>query len=365
MIKRKTLAIIALMALSHCSLNLYAQRSSTERATFTYTRLPLTPLHEGIKTYEIESVLVAVSADDNREQLTALLQNAFKLHGYDKVMENGDIVFGLSLSPSHLKGVNAEKIDKKEKKDDKEITIPYYYYNIEIRFPLSFTIKDKVTNTVLSSGFVNNSNDYVYAKTPEFRTTAERTKWWSANKNEFIKKWKKEELNRNLATVKERVENLYGFTPTMVYQAVYSASKRKVDYTDLDQAQLQALAAYKSITVESSFNEEFKTQMNEAINMWKKILTEFDESTKKARINKKVASNIHKNLANAYLWLGEFDLAKEHRVLQSQIDKSLIWSKSFDIKLQDRAIRLAGGQEGVDDFEVIVEEEEGEDNDEE
>jgi hypothetical protein len=43
----------------------------------------------------------------------------------------------------------------------------------------------------------------------------------------------------------------------------------------------------------------------------------------------------------------------------------LIWSKSFYIKLQDRQIRLAGGKEGVDDFEVIVEEEEGDDSDEE
>lgn len=363
--KRKILTIIAMVVLTNCNLSLYAQRSSTERVTFTYTRLPLTPLHEGIKTYEIEPVLVAVSADDNREQLTARLHNAFKLYGYEKVVENGDIVFSLNLSPSHLKAVNAEKIDKKEKKDDKEINVPYYFYNVEIRFPLAFTITDKVTNAILFNGYVNNSNDFVYVKTPEFRTPAERNKWWTANKNTFIKNWKKDELNRNLAWVKERVENLYAFTPTVVFQAVYSASKRKVDYSDLDQAQQLALAAYKSVTPENSFNEDFKTQINEAIGLWKKILTEYDESTKKARINKKVASNIHKNLANAYLWLGEIDLAKEHRVLQSQIDRSLIWSKSFDIKLQDRQIRLAGGKEGIDDFEVIAEEEEADDSEEE
>ncbi|PKP36165.1 MAG: hypothetical protein CVT98_08810 [Bacteroidetes bacterium HGW-Bacteroidetes-15] len=363
--KRKIFTIIAMVVLTNCNLSVYAQRNSTERATFTYTRLPLTPLHEGIKTYEIKPVIVAASADDNREQLTARLHNAFNLYGYEKVVENGDIVFGLALSPSHLKAVYAEKIDKKEKKDDKEITVSYYYYNIEIRFPLSFTINDKVTKTTLSSGFVNNSNDYVYVETPKFGSPTERSKWWNSNKNEFIKNWKKDELNRNLGTVKERVENLYGYTPTMVYQAVYSASKRKVDYSDLDQAQQLALAAYKSVTAENGFNEEFNTQIYEAIGMWKKILTEYDESTKKARINKKVASNIHKNLANAYYWMGEIDQARDHRILQSQIDKSLIWSKSFDIKLQDRAFRLAGGKESADDFEVISDVEEADDSEEE
>lgn len=362
--KKTTLSLFVLMILAFSSFNLFAQRNSIKRATFTYTRLPLTPLHEGIKTYEIKPVLVAVSADDNREQLTAQISNAFKLHGYEKVSENGDIEFGLALSPSHLKAVNAEKVDKKEKKDDKEIMVPYYFYNVEIRFPVSLAISDKVTKTTLSRGFVNNSNDYVYVKTPEFRTTSERSKWWNDNKTVFVKKWKNDELNRNLASVKERVENLYGFTPTMVFQAVYSASKRKVDYADMDKAQEIAIAAYTSVNETDGFNEAFTSQINEAITLWKSILTQYDESTKKARINKKVASNIHKNLANAYYWMGEIDQAGNHGILQSQIDKSFIWSKSFDKKLQDRAIRLAGGKEGVDDFEVISEEDEGEDIDE-
>lgn len=362
--KKVTLSLLALLILAFSSFNLIAQRNSIKRATFTYTRLPLTPLHEGIKTYQIKPILVSVSADDNREQLTLSLNNAFTLHGYERVSENADIVFGLELSPSQVKGVTAEKIDKKEKKDDKEITVPYYFYNVEIRFPLSFTINDKVKNTTLSSGFVNNSNDYVYVKTPEFRTTAERYKWWNDNKSTFIKNWKKNELNSNLAKVQGRVENLYAFTPTMVYQAVYSASKRKVDYTDMDKAQELAIAAYTGVNEKDGFNEAFTTQINEAISMWKSILTQYDESTKKARINKKVASNIHKNLANAYYWMGEIDQARNHRILQSQIDKSLIWSKSFDIKLQDRAFRLAGGKEGADDFEVIADEEEEEDGDE-
>lgn len=361
--KSNSLKLITLGLLVMACGTLFAQRTPNKRGEINYTRLPLTPLQENIKTYQIDAILTSLSAEDNRDQLTRTLTNAFRLHGYEKVEENADLRFGLALSPAHVNSINPEKTERKEKQGDKEVSVPYYYYNIEIRYPLSLSINDQLNNNRISSGFVNNSNDYVYAKSPEFKTTAERTKWYNDHYKKFVQDWKKKHLDFLLGSVKSRIENLYAFTPTRVYQPVYTASKRRVDYTDLDKAQELAIQAYKMVTPQDSFNEAFQQQINQAIVIWKEVISQLDQTDKRARINPKVASAIQKNLAVAYYWIGDMEMAYHHNNEQAQIDRSKHWSRHFERQIKDRETRLAGGKEDAEDFEEMTELEEEDDDD--
>jgi hypothetical protein len=362
---RKIIKIANVFLLLLISVTLFAQRTPSKRAEFNYVRLPLSPLNENIKTYDIKPILFNLPAEDSREELTRIISNSFKLHGYQKVESDGDIHFGIALSPFGIKELHPEKTIKKEKQGDKTVDVTYYYYQVELRYPLSLSISDKFKTDYRTREFVNNSNDYSYASTPSFKTTAERTKWWNDNKKKFTQDWKKAQLEANLNSIRRRVESLYAFTPVRVYEPVYTASRRKVDYTDLDKAQEIAVLAYKTINVTDGFGDSFKTQIKEAITIWKNALTQLEPTNKKARINSKVAIALNRNIAVAYNWLTDFDQAEYHVQQEASHSRSKNWSTHFTKQIADRKARVGGGKQDVDDEDDNDEFVEEDDDDEE
>jgi tetratricopeptide (TPR) repeat protein len=73
--------------------------------------------------------------------------------------------------------------------------------------------------------------------------------------------------------------------------------------------------------------------LTEAINVWKKALTESNPGDNKARINDKVTALIFYNIAEAYMWMSNFDEAEQY------INKAI---NAGEMKYKTEAKRLQG-----------------------
>lgn len=92
---------------------------------------------------------------------------------------------------------------------------------------------------------------------------------------------------------------------------VYSAKGKAFDYTGLEAAFDNAMAAYSSIR-KTGFNTADLSKLKDAVAAWEKELLTADLENKDARINKDIAKGLHENCARASLYLYDFDKAKKH-----------------------------------------------------
>jgi hypothetical protein len=357
---KKTLTLTFVLLL-YFGTFLQAQRIQNSRQSFTYVRNPLKPFNSELKTYTVEVKISAVGAGESREEISRKMENAITLHGYQKIEEQGDIRIVLSLGQSEITAIHERTTEHKTKQGDKEVVVQKYHYDIEIRYPLHLGVFKG--QEIVDGTHINKSNDYVYATTPMSNDRPARTKWWNDNKETFIRNWKKSQLDANLSEAQKRVENLFAYTPTREHQSVYSASRRRVDYSDLDKAQQLAMAAYSKVNVADGFNDEFTKLMNEAILIWKSVLNEYDANDKKARINAKVASSIQRNLIVSYCWMGNFDASLVHNAELASIDRvGERWANHLYAQIRDRKARLGQMEEGYE-FEELADMDDDDDGD--
>lgn len=357
---KQTCSLVMILALC-LSFNLQAQRTPNKKQSFTYTRAPLKPFDSELKTYSVDIQITGVGAGENREEFSKQMKNAITMHGYEKVEEQGDIRFVLSLEQSEIADLHERTIEQKEKQGDNEVTVYRYYYDVEIRYPLQLKVFQGADN-LAEEIYINNSQDYVFLSTPRRNDKEARSNWWNSNKESFVRKWKESNLETNLNSIQKRIENLYAYTPTTIYQPVYTASRRKVDYSDLDNAQELALAAYSKINVTDGFNAEFSDTMNEAIKIWKSALSQYDPHTKRARINTKVATALQRNIITAYCWMGDFDASYSHNSELASLGKSgERWAKHLESQIRDRQARI-GQLDGEFEFEELPDMEDDDDD---
>jgi hypothetical protein len=362
---QKKITLLLILALCLSSINLWAQRTPSKNQTFTYTRSPLKPLDNEVKSYHVRTSIRELSANESRVDVTRQMENSIKLYGYERVPEKGDIEILLTLGQDYIKEIHERRKEVKVKRDGKDVTEYKYYYDVEIKYPLSVLITRRYENgsSIIESFQPNNSNDYVYVSTGEFNSAQDRGNWWRQNKEGFILNWKKKQLGENLSAAQRRIENLYAFTPTRVHQSVYAASKRRVDYTDMEQAQQLALAAYAMVNPNDGFGNGYKSKMDEAIQIWKTTLAQLDGVDKKARINHKVAIAIQRNIVTAYCWMGDFNSAYAHNNELANLDKGARWARHLENQIKDRQARI-GGLDGDFDFEETETPDDDDDDDE-
>lgn len=84
---------------------------------------------------------------------------------------------------------------------------------------------------------------------------------------------------------------------------ISSGKSRKFDYSELDQAQEDAITKIEENRIE---------ELTHNIKIWEKYLAQHDASNKKAMINNRVAKGLQKNLSLAYLYQSNFEKAIQH-----------------------------------------------------
>lgn len=294
----------------------FTQNLDKNKERVSYTRLPATPLPEEISQYHVNIDLGYIYSGDSKTETLNKIKNAAVLGHLEKT-ENEGVELLVRLETYYKGEVKYETETKKEKRDDKEVTVTYYYLTFDYKYPLYYEVKLPGEMDPLRSGFVNNSDQMTSYTSGAFKSSSARSKWWSDNYKSVQGKLRTELLNKNVGTLRANLDNSFSYSPGTIYTEFITVKKfKKFEYGDLDEAYEHVKKALAEISENDIvFNDAFTTEMKAAIAIWDKALEESDLDNRKVRINKKVTEAIYNNLYLAYGIMSDFETAdkvKEH-----------------------------------------------------
>lgn len=323
----------------------FAQRLDKEKNRLHYTQLPLTPLPEDISQYWVNIDMGYLYEGDSKTETLNKIKNAAALSHLEKTTDAG-VELLVRLESYYKDEVIFSTIDKTEKRDDKEVTVTYYYLTFGYKYPLYFEVKLPGEMEPLNSGFSNGSNGMSHYRSAEFRTSSERNNWWNANHKTLQSNLRAELLNKNVHNLGRTLDNLYSYSKVRSYTEFVAVKKyKKFEYNDLDIALEKVKEALEEVSENDIvFNEKFTSKMDEAIVIWETVLKEADLEAKNTRVNKKVTEAIYNNLSLTYVLMSDFEKAdKTIETAEEVVGKKAIdnYIKSF---LKDRRERFAANE---------------------
>lgn len=318
-------------------LPIQAQKAKLRNISFNYMHYPLNPLNINVKTYGVNvsntSTRIKIGGDRERSY--------FVLEGFEKVSpDQADIMLNFELY-----GVQtaADILSKEEtsKVDGKEVKKTYYYHVVTSTASAKFSIVDKAGKVIYSE--LMQGKDYENrSQSNLFATKAEAQADYNKNKDGIINSSDNSALDNILSAIKNYINNHYGYYKTTSAATIATGKGKKMDYTDLDQAFEKFQEAANNYNAGNQ--EEYNRLAMECIEVWNKVLEEYNPNDKKARISKKNADSFYYNIANAYLYMDEFDTAIEYINKGLAIDNS-IFIKAMIGDIKDRQNRFAKNQE--------------------
>lgn len=193
--------------------------------------------------------------------------------------------------------------DGKQEIKDKEGNVSFKYYRtMKYRQPLRFTVQLPDGSIVI---------DEVLMSSEDF-TTYTSDKYTS--KSALYKAWNQTAVNSRLSQMRVQagciainsiLNDRFCFSKKTRPMTIYHAkTKKKVDYTDLNNAALDMKMAMEKYLDRP---EEAAEGIRACAAVWEKVLSEADFDNKKARINAKMAGLLYLNLINANIWLEDYD----------------------------------------------------------
>ncbi|NBW38622.1 MAG: hypothetical protein EBR30_27105 [Cytophagia bacterium] len=148
-------------------------------------------------------------------------------------------------------------------------------------------------------------------------------------------------LNSSLANINEFLKVNYGYNMLKDDRSFFDVIDKKQTYTEHHQAIECVKNAFLYVGMESK-KESMKSKLKEAITLWEKSLTELDTANKDAKINKDIGAATYLNLAEASIWLNDFDKAFDYLINYKMMgeDYSRAYERINDF-LQDYSARYS------------------------
>lgn len=305
--------------------NYLGQMANWEKKTNAGT--PSSPPQEPV--YPPQPIMQEVEMPQMHSDLTDMeVDNAINFQGFSKGA--GGVVLTVEVYPiSNMRIVETKKGSASTTK---------YNYVCNYTMPLGIKVEVPGQGTVLQTIVSNGQRSYTM-KT--FDSKYEHELWMLDNKDQFWMDLEKAARNSALGTLNETVNDKCGFPVKKRLAEVYTVKKFKDhSYSDLTTAFTIASQGYKRIA-ESRDRNAAKPKLLEAIAAWKEILKESNPSDKKSRINDKVTALIQCNIAEAYIWLSEFDEAEIYINLakNSGVSKFKRKATALESLLKERRLR--------------------------
>ena len=175
---------------------------------------------------------------------------------------------------------------------EKQKTVTTYY--TKYKQPVKLTI-ESVVNGILYDDILPISVEY-YTHSSSSKQSKEEIKDFA--------------VNDLLAYTSKYINSNYGKSKKSLNTSVVLITKyKKYKYSEFEDALFYALSGYKNVHLNP---EKSISSFTKAITIWEKVLHEYDPNNKKARVNREVAWYTMLNIAEAYLWMNNFDKADEY-----------------------------------------------------
>ncbi|MFI5204686.1 MAG: tetratricopeptide repeat protein [Flavobacteriales bacterium] len=240
-----------------------------------------------------------------------------------------------------------EGFEKGVIKEEKTGTGPTtrYKFVIMFRHPVSCKAEFPGKGIVLNER-IQNTQEFLYFRTQEFKTKGEFQLWWLDNQEKFWQERQDQAVLANVSGINGFLNDKFGYVEQTRKTDLFTIKSKDFDYSDYQKAFLAAQDGMAAIQYKDK-QSTVTTKLQEAAAIYNKALTESDLNNRKARIDKHVTAATYVNLAEVYLWLGDFANAEITISKAENIDIGKYNRECRELKalLADRKVRAqANGQ---------------------
>ena len=183
--------------------------------------------------------------------------------------------------------------------------------NTKYDYKCSYMLQAKMevidpNNTVLFEKMVGRAKTKGLGK---YKSTYDFAKWYMNNRETFYAQIESEGRKAAIAGSGSALDNQFGYINKNRKAEIYSVKKYKdYDYTDVVMAYNQTTEALLKVGNDRDRSGAMD-DLEEAREMWLKILEESNLQNKKERINAKISAMIWCNLAEIAIWMADFNEA--------------------------------------------------------
>ena len=183
--------------------------------------------------------------------------------------------------------------------------------NTKYDYKCSYMLQAKMevidpSNTVLFEKMVGRAKTKGLGK---YKSTYDFAKWYMNNRETFYAQIESEGRKAAIAGSGSALDNQFGYINKNRKAEIYSVKKYKdYDYTDVVMAYNQTTEALLKVGNDRDRSGAMD-DLEEAREMWLKILEERNLQNKKERINAKISAMIWCNLAEIAVWMADFNEA--------------------------------------------------------
>ncbi len=181
--------------------------------------------------------------------------------------------------------------------------------NTKYDYKCSYMLQAKMevidpNNTVLFEKMVGRAKTKGLGK---YKSTYDFAKWYMNNRETFYAQIESEGRKAAIAGSGSALDNQFGYINKNRKAEIYSVKKYKdYDYTDVVMAYNQTTEALLKVGNDRDRSGAMD-DLEEAREMWLKILEESNLQNKKERINAKISAMIWCNLAEIAVWMADFN----------------------------------------------------------
>ena len=336
------------------SLQVTGQNIDDNFVNFNYTQLPLISVDESLRSYRFEVVTDVEGANmDSTATYQIRLDNAVSI--YQKrmdtwlskmsLLQQQENATGTSQSANYPPKPSLELVVKPVQhtvttvasaegikisgfnEGDNGLLIRYtllpiknvkFSYskkgeaaNTKYDYKCSYMLQAKMevidaNNTVLFEKMVGRAKTKGLGK---YKSTYDFAKWYMNNRETFYAQIESEGRKAAIAGSGSALDNQFGYINKNRKAEIYSVKKYKdYDYTDVVMAYNQTTEALLKVGNDRDRSGAMD-DLEEAREMWLKILEESNLQNKKERINAKISAMIWCNLAEIAVWMADFNEA--------------------------------------------------------
>lgn len=182
-----------------------------------------------------------------------------------------------------------------------------YEYKCQYILPIEVTFETPTDGKLYKKILFDNVQHYgmkSYASKYEYQA------WLLDNEDNFYAEMERSVRKSALNEINQILNNEFGFVKTTRGTEIYSVKKYKdYDYKDVIDAYTLTTQAFTLVAKDRNRTSAIP-KLDIAIAKWKSILEESNTYDEKARINDKITAMIQCNLAELYIWKGDFDQAE-------------------------------------------------------
>ena len=182
----------------------------------------------------------------------------------------------------------------------------------------SFLYKPLKASVIITNDKGNKCFEGVLGET---NTSITYTKTAYEKRQEAYRKAEDKAKTESFKIINSYLAQNYGYTPVSSSRRFYDIKDKVHQYPEYHNAMEKVKTAFAYFSVPSQ-KELKENSLREAIGIWEEALKGLDKNDKKARINSEVGAVTYLNIAEAYIWLHEFDKAREALVKCSLLSKS-------------------------------------------